>query len=365
MSPTARTPKRTPKSVRTEAFGQRRPLGHEAVIERLFGAALAERLPHALLFEGPEGTGKFTAMAWLASGLLCAEGPGPPCGSCGPCKRVRSGNHPDLFVVDPIGEGEEKLRVIRIAYRPDAPNNPNPEDCVESFLNLRAVEASRRPVLLRDVHRMNAAAQNALLKTLEEPRPGVILMLETHRTDLLLDTILSRCVRLRSGSLSRAEGCRVLEEQGLDPERAQRLARWTDGSVGQALALVARGGEEALECLVQVLEGRLDPVVGAGRLGEIKGAFVGGTASAKARDRARVVLDLALALARDGHRLEVGARPEDLAFGTELVTAQQVRGTLPRPWAARLEVLLTCRADVDRNVGPDALFERGLMALSG
>ena len=226
----------TKGSEQLEPLGFRRPRGHDALVVRLFDAARAGRLPHALLFEGPEGTGKFTAMRWFASGLLCAEGPGPPCGECGPCKRVRSDNHPDLYVVDPTASGEETLRVQRIAYRPDAPNNPDPEDCVESFLDLRAVEAELRPVLLREAHRMNTAAQNALLKTLEEPRPGVVLVLETHRSDLLLETILSRCVRVRAARWRRRTDARSSSSMAWTASarrgsragpRARRVGPWT------------------------------------------------------------------------------------------------------------------------------------------
>ena len=339
----------------------REPLGHGPLVRRLFGAARAGRLPHALLFEGPEGTGKFTALRWLASGLLCAEGPGPPCGVCSPCKRFASGNHPDVYVVDPLASGEEQLRVTRIAYRPDAPNNPDPEDCVESFLDLRAVESERRPVLLREAHRMNVAAQNALLKTLEEPRPGVVLALETHRSDLLLDTILSRCVRVRCAPLSDEDGRAVLTEEGLEPERAERLTRWCEGSPGRALDHAARGAEAAVAVLVDVLGGGRDPLDAARALAGLEGRFRGATPSAKARDRARLVLDLAIGLARDAHRIErAGVAADTLPFGPEL--AARRAGT---DWGGRLEALLACRASVDRNVGPDGLFERALLVFAG
>lgn len=351
----------TAKKRTAEPLGFREPRGHAALMLRLFEAARSGRLPHALLFEGPEGTGKYTAMRWFAAGLLCAEGPGPACGDCGPCKRVRTDNHPDLFIVDPVESGEERLRVNRIAYRPDAPNNPDPENCVESFLDLRAVEAEKRPVLLREAHRMNASAQNALLKTLEEPRPGVVLILETHRSDLLLDTILSRCVRVRTDPLSSQDGRAVLRENGLEDERAARLTRWAEGAPGRALSYAERGAEEAVGLLAEALAGDRDALASAALLAEIKGRFTGGTPSAKARDRARLVLDFAVSLARDAVRIELaGADPEDLPFGPEAAAARAKAG-----WTRRLEQLLVCRADVERNVGPDGLFERALLVLAG
>ena len=105
-----------------------RPLGHEALAERLWGAARAGRLPHAVCVEGPAGTGKFALLAWFAAGLLCERGPGEPCLSCGPCKRVQAGGagggHADLLVIDPLEEGEEQIRIARIAERSGSADEP-------------------------------------------------------------------------------------------------------------------------------------------------------------------------------------------------------------------------------------------------
>ena len=147
--------------------------GHGAVLEGLWRSAAAGRLPHALLFRGPEGIGKFLAMRTLAAGLLCDGGPGAPCGACGPCKRVRSDNHADLFPVDAVAHGFDILTIHFVVHRDDPPpayQGP----AVEDFLLLRAHEGGWRVVLMREAERMNEAAQNAFLKTLEEPTPRTL-----------------------------------------------------------------------------------------------------------------------------------------------------------------------------------------------
>lgn len=347
------------------------PRGHAALIERLWRAAARSRLPHALSFEGPEGVGKFHAARWFAAGFFCERGPGPPCGVCGPCKRVASGgargNHPDLLPIDPLEDEEETIRVHRIARRQEGTGGEG-EDSLEAFLGLRALEGRGRVVIVRESQRMNAAAQNALLKTLEEPRPGTHLILETHRPDALLPTILSRCVRLRFARLS-AEDCRaVLAEHGITGERAERLARWAEGSPGRALGFAARGVEAMREHVADFLFGRLGPQRTAALLEEVEGDFHGARPTAKARDRARTVLELLLAILRDLRRVRAGSEPPapaGLSHG-DLALELAAAGRLPseRALARCIERVLESRADVERNLTPDALVERALLTVA-
>ena len=112
-----------------------RPMGHDSVLEGLWRAAASERLPHALLFTGAEGIGKFLAANWFLAGLFCDEGPGEPCGSCGSCRRLSAGSFGDLFVVDPEAEETAKIGVGRIVRRAQAEGTP-----LEEFLSLRPAE---------------------------------------------------------------------------------------------------------------------------------------------------------------------------------------------------------------------------------
>ena len=341
------------------------PIGHGDLLERLFRAAGEGRLPHALLLEGAPGIGKFQAAKWLASGLLCAAGPGRPCGSCGPCKRVSSGgyegNHPDLFVLDPIEEGEERIRVARIAHRSGA-TDEDAERCVEVFLGLRAMEGRGRVVLIREGHRMNTSAQNALLKTLEEPSPGTLLVLETHRSEQLLTTIKSRCVRLRCAPLSRADCAEVLAQAGLEREEAERLGRWAEGSPGLALSWRSSG----VEALRALLERALDPAAACLELAadawEVEGRFAGATPTARARERARLVLDLALAVLRDAWRAVNGVAADELAHGDLVGRAAREPWRDPKELERRIQTLFECRADVERNLAPEALLDRAFLA---
>ncbi len=334
------------------------PLAHGAILQGLWRAAAAGRLPHALLFEGPAGVGKFASARRFALGLVCAQGPGDPCGACGPCKRLLSGdgrgNHPDVHVVDPGAEGEETIKIERIAERDGGGAS------VEAFLHLRAHEGGYRIVLLREAERMNAAAQNAFLKTLEEPGDATLLVLVSDRPEGLLETIQSRTVRVRFGRLAESDAARLVAAAGVPRADAERLARFSRGAPGAALALAERGGLALVELCAGVLAGEREPLAAAREVFELEGRFAGATPRAEERDRARALLELLLAIVLDAERWAAGLPPEQLAFGSLLAHSSS-----RRLGERAIDELLELRAGVDQNLQPAALVERALLVLAG
>jgi DNA polymerase-3 subunit delta' len=335
--------------------------GHAGVLEGLWRAAREEHLHHALLFAGLPGIGRFRAARALAQGLFCERAEiGPPCNDCGPCKRLLSGNHPDLFVIDPLAEEEEQIKLERIAAREEGRS-----DNVESFLGLRPVEGGWRVAIVREAERANASAQNAMLKMLEEPGRSVLWILESSRTESLLPTLRSRCAVVRFEPLSEAETLRVLARSGLEGAAAERLARWSGGSAGVALASSERGVESMRAALVSVLCGHTPALEAARGLWQIEASFPGRTPTARARERARTLLDLALAMLRDVARLGAGVDPSRLAHGDLSAHASELEG-VNQPGILRwqAEQLIACRRDVDLNLQPEAALERAMLALA-
>jgi hypothetical protein len=331
------------------------PVGHGNTVDGLWRAARAGRLAHAVSFVGRAGVGKFLAAEWLSFGLLCAREIGPPCGICGPCKRLKSGSHPDVFVLDAESEDEETIQVSQIA--------PRPEDVranVVEFLALRAMEGGHRIVLVREADRMTTFAQNTLLKTLEEPGAGVLIVLETARPELLLPTVHSRCLRLDLRAPSIAEARAVLAANGRSETDAADFARWCDGAPGAALTLASRGGRAMREIVARRLAGEIETAAAASEFADIDGRFPGRTAAMVARARARAFLDLALAVVADGVRAAAGADVATLAHA-DLVP--QMSGLPMRTLRSRLEQCLRARQDVDLNLAPEAIIERALRAL--
>lgn len=346
------------------------PRGHVPVLEGLWRAAKAERLPHALLFDGPEGVGKFLAARYFAAGIFCREGPGEPCGDCGPCHRMGSGgeesNHPDLLEIDPIGAGEESIRIAHIAFRESDPSTERVplRRTIEGFLDLKAQEGEARVVIVREAERLNPNAQNALLKTLEEPRPGTLLVLVTSSTDGLLDTVISRLTRVAFGHLDTATSAELIRAVAprLDEHTTRDLARWSGGSPGRALALWTQGRAAQTELLRELLSGHRGPIAVGRDLWLAEGEFQGKTERAKERTRARAILDLALAVVADLGALEAGAEPARLAYADLVVPL--VRPGIESQLAFVRSRLVRARADVDANLTPSAVLDSALLALA-
>ena len=189
--------------------------------------------PHAVLIVGPAGVGKMTLADDLAAGLLCLA-PDPadrPCRHCRGCRLVAGGNHPDLHRLGPEGPGGQVL--IGDSGRPAGRGVRN----LVAELAYLPVEGGRRVAVVEHAERMNEDAQNALLKTLEEPPPRTTIILCANEEDRLLPTVRSRCVRLRLAPLGVRGIEGLLVERGVaDAPTAARLARLAGGRPGLAIA---------------------------------------------------------------------------------------------------------------------------------
>lgn len=330
-------------------------IGHESVQEGLWRAARSRRLAHALCFVGPEGVGKFLCAERLAAGLVCARGIGEPCGTCGPCKRARIDAHPDIFVVDPTVDGLESISIGHVTPRADGP-----KVTIGQFLSLRAMEGGWRIVLVRESDRLVEEAQNALLKTLEEPGESTLIVLETSRPDRLLATIHSRCVRVPFRALDDASVERVLAASAIEPKERRSLARLAAGAPGLAVSLHERSAFEMLSVVERALEPDADPFALTEEWSDIDGVFPGKTPTAKTRAKARAFLDLVAWTLRDAVLARSGLEPGGLALG-EL--AARLAGVSEALLSSSLDAVLLSRQDVDQNLAPDAAVERALLAL--
>ncbi len=202
--------------------------GHDRVVESLRSAVREGRLPHALLFVGPEGIGKHTFARKLAQALLCetrSEQSLDPCETCPACVQVAAGTHPDFIeAAKPEDKHELPILVIR-------------ELC--NTFGLKPARGLRKVAILDDADDLNDEAANAFLKTLEEPPPGAVLILIGTSPELQKETIVSRCSVVRFDPLPESEITALLLEQGVaaNPVDAARLAALGEGSVSRACGL--------------------------------------------------------------------------------------------------------------------------------
>ena len=216
-----------------------RTRGQPAAV-RAVAAMIRGSTPHAVLFVGPDGVGKTTLALDLAAGLLCsAPVDERPCRACRACRMVEGGGHPDLHRLAPAGPGRQV-----VIGGPDAKYR-GVRDLVTDLALLPA-EGGARAAIIEGAERMNEDAQSALLKTLEEPAPGVTIVLCADQEDRLLPTVRSRCFRVRLGLVGARDIEAIVADHGLaDPPTAARLGRLAGGRPGLALAY-ARSPEAVL-----------------------------------------------------------------------------------------------------------------------
>lgn len=187
----------------------------------LFKSLSSGKIPHAYFFTGPDGVGKKMVASEVARILNCKEnGLYSGCGRCSSCKKIAGGNHPDYHVESPV-KGVIKIERVR-------------ELC--KSLSYPPFESAQRVIVIEDVHAMRAEAANSLLKTLEEPPEGNILILTAEMSKNTLPTIRSRCQVIPFFPLTDQETEKILCEQyDVDQQEGMVLARLAEGSPGKAL----------------------------------------------------------------------------------------------------------------------------------
>jgi DNA polymerase III gamma/tau subunit len=230
-------------------------LGHESTIKKLKALAAGGRVPPALLFYGPEGTGKFLTAKEFAKALNCthtlpeepaAEGglfgagpekpapvagdPGDACDKCVACSQIEKNIHPDVRVIDAefqgllMDEDSEKQKTLRI-------------DTVREFTRYvyqKAILSPWKVFIINDAHTLNINSQNAMLKILEEPPPGTIFILVAAKRNLLLPTIISRSCAIEFNRLPTAAVEELLERGGMTLDEASVLSELSGGSLKKA-----------------------------------------------------------------------------------------------------------------------------------
>ncbi|MGB6485421.1 MAG: DNA polymerase III subunit delta' [Steroidobacteraceae bacterium] len=221
---------------------------------RLRGAYTAGRLPHALLIHEAPGAGGEWLAGWAARMVLCKNPTEAPCGRCASCARVTQGQHPDLLMIRPLEESTQ-IRIEQVRE-------------LASELTLTAHQGGYKVGILSPADSMNRFAANALLKTLEEPPQGTLLILVATQPSRLPATILSRCQRVRVRAPERAEAVAWLEATRGPGDWGQVLAVLGTAPLTAAEAdpaAVAEVASEVRRGLEEAMAGGGDPVAMAER----------------------------------------------------------------------------------------------------
>ena len=322
--------------------------GHASIWRLIARAVARDTLPPCLVLAGRDGVGKRRIALALAEMLNCeaarapAAGSAPAfrdaCGVCGACQRIARGVHADVIVIEPGETGSITVDVVRTALDQAA---------------YRPFEGRRRVVIIDDADRLVQPAQNALLKTLEEPPAASVFLLVTSRPHLLLATVRSRCPELRFGGVSTDEIADILvTRHQFDPTAALAAAAAADGSVARALETGSGDHMQARQSAAAVLH----------------------KLAVAANPKRRLETGKELAGTRRGSRSIAAADRETLtrslrALGTLLRDLQVVAAGGDRTWLANADleaelVELVGSYDTDRAGRGFASVERAVNALA-
>ncbi len=202
-------------------------LGQKAIKKHFTTAVATGKVSHAYILNGEEGMGKMALAEAFSLMLLCERREGnsfSPCLKCHGCKQVLSHNHPDLIYVSHEKSGS--IGVDDIRYQ------------INDTVSIRPYSSPYKIYIVDEAEKMTGQAQNALLKTIEEPPSYAVIILLTDNKEAFLPTILSRCVQLNLKPLQDGDIKRYLiQEKGISEDTAEVYAAFARGNLGKAIHL--------------------------------------------------------------------------------------------------------------------------------
>ena len=202
-------------------------IGHQNIITQLQNAVKSERVAGAYLFAGEQGAGKETVALFFANLILCESNEASvPCAACRACRKIKSGNHPDLQIIRPDGA---QLKIDQIRE-------------MQQRISYQPLEGPRKIYIIANTEKMNVYTANSLLKTLEEPPAASTIILLTENLNAMLPTIRSRSQILTFYPMPTEELANALVDNfSTNKEDATNAAILSRGIVGKAITLVEKG----------------------------------------------------------------------------------------------------------------------------
>lgn len=211
--------------------------GHERIIEYFRQAIKGQKISHSYILTGDEGVGKMTVAKAFARALLCESGSEDSCGECHACVRFDTGNHPDVIYVthEKAGIGVDDVRSQLV-----------------NDIQIKPYDGGYKIYIIDEAQLMTPAAQNAILKTIEEPPAYAVIMLLTTNEEAFLPTILSRCITLKLKPLDdKLVKKYLMINHGISEYDADICASFARGCIGRALELA--DSEDFMEMRKKVL----------------------------------------------------------------------------------------------------------------
>ena len=206
--------------------GFKNVIGHEQIIQHMSTALKNKKISHAYIFEGPNGSGKNLLAKTFAKALECEAGYGDACGMCRSCHQMDTGNQPDVKWLTHDKPATISVDDVRTQINAD--------------IAIKPYSSKYKIYIVDEAEKMNEQAQNALLKTIEEPPEYGIIMLLTNNLEAMLPTILSMCIAFHLKPVDNYKIVEFLEKAyGVPDYKARICAAFSQGVVGKAIAMAS------------------------------------------------------------------------------------------------------------------------------
>lgn len=301
------------------------------------------RLAHAYILLGPEGSGKVSFALQLARTLLCRSGCKPSAPNCKTCRQIESGNHPDVHILAPRSTGGNVLIADTREMRREA--------------YMARFQGDHKIFVVDQADRMTEAAQNQVLKVLEEPPSGTLILLLAASISGLMETVVSRCAVIRLGGLSEeAVRARLAESMEVSEDQAAWAARFSRGSLARAQRLLNADARRFNDLIARAILSD-DPDADLALAEVLREMSAQGEDSQERRVLAVDAFDLLALLLRDALAARLDISPDNMynigvSAGRKSPERNDCVGPLARRFSTEnlLDLLHIC-ADMQRRVG--------------
>ncbi|PVZ66200.1 DNA polymerase III subunit delta' [Listeria monocytogenes] len=319
----------------------------QPVVMKIFSKSVREnRLSHGYLFEGTRGTGKKRTALWLAQSLFCLESTETElaCGKCTNCTRIASHNHPDVHLLEPDG-ASIKIDQVR---------------ALKQELSKRGMESDQKVVIIYDAEKMTVQSANSLLKFIEEPEGGLLLLFLTTNPGQILPTIQSRLQPVTFKSLTFDSLLASLTAAGISEQKARIYASIT-GSVEEAKAFEeSEWFSEARNVVIKLYEGIHHQ--GTSPLIIIQESWM---PLFKEKDKMALGLELLLLLYRDRLHLTLDENYEPIYTAQKEMLGQDALRKSLSETTGEIEKILAAKSKLDSNMNTQLLMEQLVLEIQG
>ncbi|MFM1655427.1 DNA polymerase III subunit delta' [Brevibacillus sp. B_LB10_24] len=312
------------------------------VAEILSRSLRHDRLAHAYLFTGPRGVGKKQMAIHLTKSLLCTRFEADACDECLNCRRINSGNHPDVYTISPEGESI-KIDQVR---------------SLQKEMTMRSLESPHKVYILEHIDKMTLQAANSLLKFLEEPPAGVIALLLTENSHAILPTIVSRCQVIPFSPLSASELVRRLAAEGI-PAGVASVASQITSHLDEAREISQSDGFAQLRSIVIQLTKEIKQR-SSSALFTIHEQFL---KNDRLKEELSLFLDLLILWLRDILYVQVGRHAQLINSDQRDVLEGQALQWTQGELLHGIGLTMDTRSRIGRNANPQLALERLVLQL--